>query len=91
MAYGPGAATWERGRPWALGTLAAALLGGLFSALPLLSSLFPGTPRLPFTGGPFFVFWGLVGTLLAFWPIYVAVNWLEVIRETVRADGGTPE
>ncbi|CAM3447560.1 hypothetical protein DESA109040_13075 [Deinococcus saxicola] len=84
LAYGLWQGRRDLGMRAAWGILGATILAGI---LPSLLFFLPPGPRL---GGalPLLIL-QVVGTLLAFLPLYVAANWLEVIREATGQAGGS--
>lgn len=75
LAYGVWQGRRDLGERAAWGILGATILAGLLASLPFF---LPPSPRL---GGALLLTFQVVGTLLAFLPLYVAANWLGVIRE----------
>lgn len=84
LAYGVWQGRRDLGERAAWGVLGATILTGL---LPMLLFLWPlGTS--PGSALPLLIL-QVVGTVLAFVPLYVAANWLEVIRKATGQAAGS--
>lgn len=90
LAYGVWQGRRDLGERAAWGVLGATILTGALTGLLLSPSLLIFLPLDSPLGGtlPLLIL-QVVGTVLAFVPLYVAANWLEVIRKATGQAAGS--
>jgi len=87
LAYGLWVGRRDLGMRAALGILGTAPLAVISSLAFLFVPLSPARGTL--TGMLFLLLMSALSLLLSFLPLYVAANWLEVIRDTSRLENRT--